>query len=388
MYVLGVRADKLTDNDIQRLIENQVPEQKTLEYKKELHFAKDADKKEFLFDISAMYNTDGGCIIYGIEEEKDSNSQNTGKPQKISGIQIENTDKLIQQIEDVVKNNTEPSINHLVLQIISIEEKMILVLGIPKCIGLPTMVTFNQSNKFFKRRNSGKYAVDVYELNAMFMQNQMLIQKAEKFRMERIQNVLSQNCIPNLHVQHAILIHIIPINFLENQLVDFSILAERFTTKMRPIHARGWNYMYNLDGFAVYSSEDFNRSIVSYNQLLRNGSYEIFSSELFYPTRHNDQVGFNGFDLIQEVIRCISEGIEILNQVKIEAPFFVSFSLHNVKDTIMDNDRRIMGRFSKNEIIFPFILFPNYESNPKTLLKPIFDILWQSFGQSKCPDIP
>lgn len=66
MYVLGIRADKLTDNDIKRLIENQVPVQKTLEYKKELHFAKDADKKEFLFNISAMYNTDGGCIICGI----------------------------------------------------------------------------------------------------------------------------------------------------------------------------------------------------------------------------------------------------------------------------------------------------------------------------------
>src|SRR5690606_4368445 len=141
----------------------------------------------FLFDVSAMYNTDGGCIVFGIEEEKDSNGHNTGKPESIVGIEISNPDKLIQQIEEIVKNSTEPSISHLLLRVIEVDLKKILIIGVPKGLGLPSMVTFNQTNKFYKRRNSGKFAVDVYELNNMFMQNQALREKANTFRNERIE---------------------------------------------------------------------------------------------------------------------------------------------------------------------------------------------------------
>jgi len=145
MYILGKRADLLTSEDIQRLLDNMIQENKSLDYKKELHISKDADKKEFLFDISAMYNTDGGCIVFGIEEQKDSQNNNTGKPLQITGIEISNSDKLIQQIEDIVKNCTEPSINHLLIKEILIEDNKILVIGIPKALGLPSMVTFNQA---------------------------------------------------------------------------------------------------------------------------------------------------------------------------------------------------------------------------------------------------
>ena len=68
-----------------------------------------------------MYNTEGGCLIFGIEEKKDSNNQNTGIPNKITGIQIGNNDKLVQALEDIVKNNTEPSISNLHIKIIEIE---------------------------------------------------------------------------------------------------------------------------------------------------------------------------------------------------------------------------------------------------------------------------
>ena len=88
MYILGIRADKLQVADIKRLVENQIQENSNLDYKKELSISKDKDKKEFLFDVSAMYNTDGGCLVFGIEEEKDINNQNTGKPKKITGILI------------------------------------------------------------------------------------------------------------------------------------------------------------------------------------------------------------------------------------------------------------------------------------------------------------
>ncbi|WP_276682429.1 helix-turn-helix domain-containing protein [Empedobacter brevis] len=386
MYILGIRVDKLSENDILRLMDNQIQENKSLDYKKELHISKDSDKKEFLFDVSAMYNTDGGCLVYGIEEEKDTNGQNTGRPLKITGIDNPNTDKLIQQIEDVIKNCTEPSINQLLIKELEIEEKKVLIIGIPKCLGLPSMVTYNQTNKFFKRRNSGKYAVDVYELNQMFMQNQVLSEKANKFRLDRIKNVLDLKSIPNLDVNNSIFVHIIPFGFLDYQILDFSMAENNLTSKMRPLSSYAWDKMYNIDGFSTFSTSSDRNIISSYNQIFRNGIYEIYSSNLFYQTRYNNIIGFDGEQAILEIMRCVEEGLFVLNEMKVEPPFLISFSFHNVKDKIMDNQRSHYVRsFKQNEIVFPLVLIPTYENDIKSSLKPNFDILWQSFGYSKSP---
>ena len=143
MYILGKRADQLNADDIKRLVQNQVQETKSLDYKRELKLGQDKERKEFLFDITSMFNTEGGCLIFGIEERKDNKGQNTGTPESITGILIDNYDKLSQQIEDIIKGNTEPSINNITLNHITVEGQSVLVIGISKGIGLPAMVTFN-----------------------------------------------------------------------------------------------------------------------------------------------------------------------------------------------------------------------------------------------------
>jgi hypothetical protein len=383
MYILGINADKLVESDIKRLVENKIQENKNLDYKRDLNFSKDKDKKEFLFDISAMYNTDGGCLVFGIEEEKDSNNQNTGKPSEIKGIEIENSDKLIQQIEDIVKNCTEPSISHLLIKELKVDSNNVLIIGIPKGLGLPAMVTYNQTNKFYKRRNSGKFAVDVYELNNMFMQNQVLKEKANLFRKERIKSVLNQESLPNLQVDNSFFIHIIPFGFLDYNLIDFSVAEKDNTLNMRPIYSNGLNKMYNIDGYATFSTTHDRQKVSSYNQIFRNGIYEIYTSELFYENRKSLKA-FDGKSMIEETIRSLTEALSVLNQLKVEPPFLISFSFHNVLGNVMDNERSHYYReFKQNEIVFPLILVPGYKSNIYSLLKPNFDILWQSFGFPK-----
>lgn len=241
MYLLGKRADNLNDDDIRRLVQNKVQENKSLDYKRELKLSQDKDKKEFLFDIASMSNTDGGCFIFGIEESKDDKGQNTGTPEKIVGITIDNYDKLAQQIEDIVKGNTEPSISNIALNGLTVDGHNILVIGVSKSLGLPTMVTFNESNKFYRRRNSGKYSVDVYELNQMFMQNQVLKESAEKFKLQRIEKVRTGRVFPNLATDTSFFIHIIPFSFQNEQTLDLTNAEQMgLSSIMRPFHLRGY----------------------------------------------------------------------------------------------------------------------------------------------------
>lgn len=388
MYLLGKRADEITEFDINRLLENQIQENKNLDYKRDLKLSKDSDKKEFLFDISAMYNTDGGCFIFGIEELKDEKGQNTGKPSKIAGLKIENSDKLIQQIEDILKNSTEPSISQILLREIEIDSNKLLIIGVPKGLGLPSMVTFNRTNKFYKRRNSGKFLVDVHELNQMFMQNQVLIERANEFRKNRINDILNQENNPNLNIKHSFFIHIIPYNFLTNQLSSLALFEDDLRAKMRPFSygsEKGWRDKFNFDGFSTFSSAFKLDEITSYNQLFRNGIYEVYSSNVFYQTRHQKD-GFNGKSLLESTIESINQGLSILDDLAIDSPFLVSYSFRNVEGMIMDSELAYnVPEFHQNNLDFPFVQVPSPRSDTKKLMKPNFDILWQTFGHKESP---
>jgi len=386
MYILGKRADLLIDEDILRLIENQVQESKTLDYKKEIHLGKDQEKKEFLFDITAMYNTEGGCIIFGIEELKDAKLQNTGKPAGIVDLNIENLDKLVLLIEDLIRTSTEPGISSIIVKPISVQNKTILVLGIPKTYGLPSMITFNQTNKFYKRRNSGKYPVDVYELNQMFMQNQVLLEKIISFRKNRIENVISQKFLPNIETSSSVFLHVVPANYFDNNIIDFSHVAKNLISKLKPMATGGWDKMYNIEGFATFSKSIDSKTISSYSQIFRSGIFESYSSEFFWTSDDGTSI-IDPSSLSQEIIPTAKNALEVLNDLQIQPPFYISFSLHNVLGKSIHNHRSyIKNKFRNDEIILPFLLIENYQSDIESILKSNFDIFYQSLGYASSPN--
>ena len=73
-------AEPLTTEQIGSFLTNKVPESQRLEYKLELPKGSDGDIKEFLADVSALANTGGGHLLYGIDEERDATGQPTGLP--------------------------------------------------------------------------------------------------------------------------------------------------------------------------------------------------------------------------------------------------------------------------------------------------------------------
>ena len=60
---------RLTENDLLALIANKEAEGKTLDYKRNLVGRSETEKKEFLFDVSSFANTQGGHLVFGMEEK-------------------------------------------------------------------------------------------------------------------------------------------------------------------------------------------------------------------------------------------------------------------------------------------------------------------------------
>jgi predicted HTH transcriptional regulator len=60
---------RLTENDLLALIADKEAEGKTLDYKRNLVGIGATGKKEFLFDVSSFANTQGGHLVFGMEEK-------------------------------------------------------------------------------------------------------------------------------------------------------------------------------------------------------------------------------------------------------------------------------------------------------------------------------
>ncbi len=87
-----------------------------MDYKRDIKFD-ERSKTEFIYDICSFYNTDGGCLIIGLDEEKDEEGKNTGIP-KIpdTKISISNFDQIILRIEEtLIKTNYQSTNNRLIL---------------------------------------------------------------------------------------------------------------------------------------------------------------------------------------------------------------------------------------------------------------------------------
>ncbi|NMC99623.1 MAG: ATP-binding protein, partial [Bacteroidales bacterium] len=88
------QIDQITKEDLDKLVENSVSEKKTIEYKSELKYDSDSERKEFLADVSSFANASGGDLIYGVVAPD-------GIPTSITGLKTSNTDAEILKIENI-----------------------------------------------------------------------------------------------------------------------------------------------------------------------------------------------------------------------------------------------------------------------------------------------
>lgn len=390
MYLLNKHINDITEDVIKRLRDNSIAETKVLEYKMELKIGGDEEKKEFIADLTAMANTEGGVIVYGIEEGKDASGKNTGIASNIVGIVVPNKDKLVQQIEDTVRSNTDPKINTIGIRFVAVEGVEVLLIGVNKFISLPHMMTYKSSNKYYKRRNTGKYLVDSNELYELFMSNFLLKDRANNFVKERIAEVRNGGFFPNLDLVGSFFLHIVPIRHLADNLIDLTSMrnTEFLRQRMTPLMTGGGNQNFNLDGFMTYSS--IGQEIHSFTQLFRDGCLEFYTSHFHRKDEtKGDVYQINGFYIEGLVVESISKAFEIYAEFKIEPPYAIFINVFDTENGILVGDSRLWHYratlIGRNSILLPSVLLQSNSVDLWKELKPIFDILWQSGGYSKSP---
>lgn len=126
--------------NINNLITEKVPEDKFLEYKSQLD---NGEKDKILKTVCGFANDDGGLFIYGLEEEN-------GDPKEITGVSLKGKswdDKKL-QIQDWINRGIEPRLNVEMNMHKLDEDKIVIIIKVPKSWNPPHCVK-NRQNRIF-----------------------------------------------------------------------------------------------------------------------------------------------------------------------------------------------------------------------------------------------
>src|SRR3972149_3929232 len=159
--------DRIAIADLQELVDNQVHEGKTIEYKRDLPGSSSDDRKEFLKDVSSFANADGGDLLFGVDAKD-------GLPQACPGISAPNHDDLRLQLENRLRDGLQPRIPDVQFKFISAceNDNHVLLMRIKKSWAAPHRVTIGGHGHFYSRNSAGAYPLDVDQLRSAFLHEQ------------------------------------------------------------------------------------------------------------------------------------------------------------------------------------------------------------------------
>jgi hypothetical protein len=137
----GLFDSILSRDDIQSLIVDHTRESEVLEYKTASSAFTDRDKQEIAKDVSAMANSLGGVIIYGIATDA------TDKTLPVSIVPIEQRN--IETLDRVINAQIRPPVNGLRRKVIPVDNPEVLILEVPSSEDPPHQSLYDK--KYYRR---------------------------------------------------------------------------------------------------------------------------------------------------------------------------------------------------------------------------------------------
>jgi hypothetical protein len=383
---------RITNEDLTQLVADQIRESKTIEFKQHLNLEGDKAKVEFLSDITAFANTDGGDLVYGIADA-------SGCAGELVGMRNLDLDSIQQKIENLLRTWVQPRIRGIEFHPISLDESgsIALVIRIPKSIDAPHLVKMNGGGggpvRFCGRNSNGKFDLDINEIRSSLLETVGRTEALREFRRARINQFIACESPVQYWSTTLLVLHVLPMIGATRPVV---LTTEDLVTVsthqgLRPIDVSNFvSGQFNFDGLISRdSSSTLQRA--STVQIFRNGYVEAVNCTIIQPQPDyvfgpmNKMLIFSS-KLQIEVRGAFSRYIDMLKSCGIRYPFVVSMSLIRVKGYGLAQDPgRGSNRIDRDHLLMDEQLLESESQPLASVLDPMFDQLWNACGWEAAP---
>ncbi len=381
---LGVDFDAIEKSHLQQLVDNEVPENGHLEFKREIPLSTKDQKREFLADVCAFANATGGLILIGIEEQG-------SKASEVLGVQTDDPEDELLRYQNLLRDGLEPNLSDVRLRHILLDSgNYVFAIQILPSWLMPHRIKFSKDGRFLRRKGAQKYEPELSELRSMFLGSGLITERILEFRDERIE-VICRGETPTEIPQHpSVIVHLVPLNFLEpTNTIDLHFAhSQNGAELMTPLGGHGGFTLFNLDGVISPYPGPQQSETNNYCQLFRNGIIESVSTSLI----HRESKEIPSVILETRVIKATQRYVTLLRSIGAFIPVLFMLSLVGVKgfkldvdqQTLLNSDPLIRRAFDRQIIPVPAEVITSYDIDVPRLLRPVFDTIWNASGWEGC----
>jgi hypothetical protein len=276
-------------DEIQALLDNEIPENDILEFKAALTLETGDQKRELLYDIVAFANSMGGDLLIGVDDRRNHEGKTTGIAGGLSGFQVGNLQLEVSRIENLVRDGIKPALVGIRFEHFVLSGGEILHIEIPKSWAAPHMVVIGGVNRFYGRGTSGKYPMSVEQIRRSFSQQEELRYQIERWRSDRLEILTGSESPRDLGNSARLIVHFIPTSaFLPSHGLWWTFSPEDrrnlFVHGKPRLSDNGGRF--NGDGYFKPGGSTEPTIPGGYSQAFRSGILEYVSIDLSYVRRN------------------------------------------------------------------------------------------------------
>ena len=289
---------------VESLIDADVTEGKTMEFKRQLSPDTTGHKAKFLGEVTSFANDRGGDLVIGLVEEE-------GAATTIWPMDIADPDAIKDRWANIIQNKTDPPLSSSLVEIKTIEVRQgatdrlnenanstgfILLVRTESSWRSPHRERYN--NRFYGRSASGKMELDTGAVRREMLQGQETADRVHRFRNGRAGDIQVDEGSLRLVEEPLLLLHTIPSDaFVPTGGIDPKAASEerdvpRILASPNRSLVSATRYM--ADGYLKSTTPNDEGRFRGYTSIFRSGIIETVSNTAAAPEsdRLDDRDGF------------------------------------------------------------------------------------------------
>jgi hypothetical protein len=369
--MLPYALDTIDEASLNSLVENQVSERSDLEFKRDLPGRGDEDVKEFLADVTSLANTQGGDLLFGMNEAD-------GVASQLVGLETGDPDAEILRLEGSLRSNVAPRLIGVRSHWIPLANgRGALLMRVPGSMNAPHQVVFKNSRRFWGRSSRGKYEMDVHELRHAFTQSEELPLRFRQLHEQAIAMARGTDMPFAVQAGPTAVISVAPLGlFRENRRI--AIARDQAVV---PFRHGGYNGTDMIEGVLLHGAPNRETGeVFSFALTHRSGRLDCaFPIGGLREGHHGQELRLVWPTLFEEGLLEMTRATQNrLGQFGLEGPWVVLVTVIDVEGFVVIEDRHFASAPAfRNQALLGQLVLDRIEEEG---LRPVVENLWLLFG--------
>jgi hypothetical protein len=218
-------------------------------------------------------------------------------------------------------------------------------------------------------------------------EKEVVFHRMEAFHRDRLRAFCSGSSPLKGRRGGVLVIHLIPESSVRTRKRFDATQLQEHGSQVYTLGDRGGNSRFNVDGFMNYDGRD---AIRAYSQLYRDGRLEAAMSDLAHPLEREQKNGLHVLrDSIAEkaMFALVPNYLAFCKAIDLEAPIWLYSALVDCEGVRICTDWVFRDAsdhgIDRSPCHLPEVEITSLDVEPKALLRPWCDTLWQACGMER-----